>query len=309
VTVERIGIHASVERVFPPEALRTALEDVDAAVAVVDGDRPAGVDALVTLAYRPEFLDAGVEWIHSIQSGVDRFPFEELADGGVVLTSSRGIHRDWVGETVAGYLLSFARGLHRFARGQARGEWTRLARDRPFTVASETLCVVGLGALGRGIADRADALDVRVTGVRRTPDPVSGVETVYPADRLHEAIADARFVALAVPLTPDTEGLIGAGELERMREDAYLVNVARGAVVDDDALVEAVEAGEIAGAALDVFREEPLPPESPLWDLEEVIVTPHSAGLSAEYATAVAGIVRENLAALRGEEPVRNRQV
>jgi len=312
MTVERIGVHTSVERVFPPAELRRTLAGDPVtdgvAVDVVDGERPS-VDALVTLEYHPGFLDAAPEWIHSIQSGTDRFPYDRLAAHGVALTSSRGIHRDWIGETVAGYLLSFARGLHRFARHQARGEWIRLPWNRPFTVAGERLCVVGLGALGRGIAERAAGLDVRVTGVKRTPEPVEHVETVHPADRLHDAIADARFVALAVPLTDDTEGLIGRPELERMREDAYLINVARGGVVEEDALVTALEEGAIAGAALDVFDTEPLPPESPLWDLDEVIVTPHSAGLSVAYADAVAAIVRENLAALRSGDDLRNRVV
>jgi D-2-hydroxyacid dehydrogenase (NADP+) len=148
-----------------------------------------------------------------------------------------------------------------------------------------------------------------VVGVKRTPTPVDGVDRVYPPSALHEAIDGVRFVALAVPLTDDTEALISTPELETMRTDAYLVNVARGAVVDQAALVDALDRGDVAGAGLDVFETEPLPPESSLWDREEVIVTPHAAGINDEYYERVATIVRENLRRIAAGESLTNRVV
>ena len=305
--VETIGVHRSVEAVFPAAELRERLAELPPSVEVVDD--PAGVDALVTFTYEESFLDAGLRWVHSIQSGVDRFPFEAMEASDIALTNSNGIHADVVGETVAGYLLSFARRLHRYRSNQTRGEWDRPAWDEAFTVGGETVCVVGLGTLGRGAAARADALGMDVIGVKRTPTPVDHVREVYPSTELREAISDARFVVLAVPLTPATEGLVGADELAAMGEDAYLVNVARGGVVEQSALVSALEAGKIRGAALDVFETEPLPEESPLWGMEEVIVTPHAAAATGAYVDRIAALVRENVRRIDAGESMANRVV
>ena len=304
-----IGIHESVDAVFPPEALAEALGDVDPEVRIVSTDELSSCDALVTFAHEDAFLEADIEWIHSIQAGVDRFPFEALESAEIALTNSTGIHGDTVGETVAGYMLSFARRLHRYRDHQGDREWSREEWDVPFTLAGESVCVVGLGTLGRGVAVRADALGMGVVGVKRTPTPVDHVEAVHPSGELDAAIAGSRFVVLTVPLTERTERLVGAAELETMRSDAYLINVARGPVVDEAALVEALEAGEIAGAALDVFETEPLPSDSPLWGMEDVVVTPHTAGSTGEYYRRIAALVRENARRHADGEGLANRVV
>ncbi len=304
-----IGIHDSVGAVFPPEALHDALDDVSPDVRIVTTDELAGCEALVTLEYDGAFLESDVEWIHSIQAGVDRFPFEDLEAAGVTLTNSTGIHGDTVGETVAGYMLSFARGLHRYRDRQNDCEWTREPWDRPFSLKDSSVCIVGLGTLGRGVAVRADGLGMAVVGVKRTPTPVDHVETVYPSGELEEAIADARFVVLTVPLTDRTEGLIGAEELAAMRSDAILINVARGAVVDQPALVEALETDSVGGAALDVFETEPLPADSPLWEFDDVIVTPHAAATTGAYYRRIETLLRENLSRLSEGERLANQVV
>jgi D-2-hydroxyacid dehydrogenase (NADP+) len=148
-----------------------------------------------------------------------------------------------------------------------------------------------------------------VVGVKRTPTPVDGVDEVYPATDLRAALADARFVALAVPLTDRTEGLVGAAAFDAMRDDAYLVNVARGGVVDQSALVAALREDRLAGAALDVFETEPLPEDSPLWAMDDVIVTPHASAATRDYYRRVAAIVRENLRRLDAGEDLANRVV
>ncbi|WP_266074867.1 D-2-hydroxyacid dehydrogenase [Haladaptatus caseinilyticus] len=309
--ISHLGIHESVEAVFPPERLHEALSSIDPNVAVV-GDDPteiAGCDAVVTFAHCDAFLDSGLEWIHSIQAGYDRFPLSEFEDAGITLTNSTGIHGTSVGESTLGMMLSISRRLHAFSRQQIDHEWDRPAWDEPFTLQHEPLCVVGLGTLGRGIAKRADGVGMHVTGVRRSPEPVPHVREVYSNDDLHEAISEARFVALATPLTDATEKLMGEAEFAIMREDAYFVNVARGKCADEDALIAALEEGEIAGAALDVFEAEPLPENSPLWEMDGVIVTPHAAAAERDYYEHIAELVRENVQHIDADEEITNRVV
>lgn len=316
-----VGIHRSVEELFPRTVLGEALgpsdgddaprsEDAGTVVRMVDSASDlAECDALVTFAYDESFLTSGLSWIHSVQAGVDRFPFEELEERGIRLTNSTGIHGDSVGETVVGYMLQFARQLHRHRDREHRREWRYPEWDETFTVDGASLCVVGLGTLGRGIASRADALGVDVVGVRRTPTPVDHVETVYTPGEILDAVADARFVAVATPLTEETRGLVGAEVLSAMREDAYLLNVSRGGVVDEDALLDALRNERLAGAALDVFETEPLPDGSPFWEMPNVIVTPHASGSNREYGRRVGAIVRENVRRLAADEPLANQVV
>lgn len=308
--LDRIGVHQSIRSVFPPETFVEELADLDVELVVV-GDRSEDIracDAVVTLEHRDAFLDS-VAWVQSIQAGVDRFPLDAFERAGVVLTNSTGIHGASVGEMVVGYMVALARNLHGYVGQQRRREWKRPDWDRPFVLSGKRVCVVGLGTLGRGIATRANALGMTVSGVKRTVEPVEDVETVYPSDELRSAIADARFVALAVPLTDETRHLVGAAELEAMREDAYLINVARGRVLDENALVDALRAGTIAGAALDVFETEPLPEDSPLWDLDSVLLTPHVAAAVRSYYEDVADIVRENVERSRAGTELTNRVV
>lgn len=308
--VVQIGIHTSVGALFPPSVLRDALSDVEPTVRVVEtGDELERCDALVTFAYDESFLDADLTWIHSVQSGVDRFPIEQLDRQKVTLTSSAGIHGDSVGETIAGYMLQFSRRLHVHRDNEHRQEWQYPAWDAAFTLSGESLCVIGLGTLGQGIAARADALGLNVVGVKRTPVSVEHVSHIYIPDELMEAVGDARFVAVAVPLSDRTKGLIGEAELAAMRDDAYLLNVSRGGIVDEEALLAALRADELAGAALDVFETEPLPEESPFWTLPNVIVTPHAAAANREYYQRVAVLVRENVRRLEANEPLANRVV
>jgi D-2-hydroxyacid dehydrogenase (NADP+) len=302
----RLGIHDSVEAVFPPGVLLGELDDADADVSVVDTAGADDVDALVTFAHEDAFLDAGLQWVHSVQAGVDKFPLDEYAERDIRVTNSTGLHGASVGETVAGYMLSFARRLHEYRSNQERNEWAWADREDAFTVDGSSVCVVGLGTLGQGIAARADALGMDVTGVKRTPTPVDHVDTVYPTGDLHEAISESKFVALAVPLTDDTEGLIGADELAAMRDDAVLLNVARGPVVDQDALVGALRNDDLAGAALDVFETEPLPEDSPLWDFDDVVVTPHAAAATRDYPDHIAAVVRENVRRLDADDRLGN---
>ncbi|SDR39873.1 D-2-hydroxyacid dehydrogenase [Natronobacterium texcoconense] len=305
--LERIGVHESVGNVFPPAELESYLSDLPATVETVDDDGARDCDAVVTFAYREAFLDC--DWIHSIQAGVDRFPFDDLEAEDVVLTNSTGIHDRTVGETVAGYLLAFSRRLHAHVAAQKEGEWEKPAWDEAFTLPGKTACILGTGTLGSGVADVVGSLGVRTVGVRRSADPVPGFDEIYATDDLLEAVADADFVIVTLPLTDETHQLVDSEVFETMREDAYFVNVGRGPIVDEHALIDALESGAIEGAALDVFEEEPLPEESPLWEMDEVIVTPHCAAFTRDYFRDVGDLVEENVGRLEDEEEFYNRVV
>jgi D-2-hydroxyacid dehydrogenase (NADP+) len=302
----RLCIHEAVENKFPKDAFVRAFDDLSIPAELVGDDETYdATDAVAAFTPRPEFLDAA--WVHVIRAGYNQFDTDAYEAAGVPLTNSEGIHGATVGELAVGYMLSLARLLHHYRDHQDDHDWHTPAYERPFTVENERLCVVGLGTLGEGIARRADALGMDVVGVRRSDESVPGVSTVYDPGNLHEAITDARFVAIAVPHTPETDGLMSTPEFETMRDDGYLVNVARGPIVDEDALVTALESGTIAGAALDVFETEPLPEESALWDFEEVIISPHRGSATNRYHLDIADIVKENVSRFRSGEELKNR--
>lgn len=303
--LQTLGIDTSVSTVFPPTKLAERLQESPIETVVLDAsqDDVAAIDGIVTFAHHESFLET--KWVHSIQAGVDRFPFDQFRAEEVRLSNSTGIHGDAIGETVAGYLLTFARRLHEHVRNQEHKQWSQPKWDEAWTIAGEKACVVGLGGLGRGVVDRLSGLGLDVVGVRRTPTPEPRVDTVYTPDRLDEAVADARFVVLTVPLTDQTRGMVDGSLLRSMPDDAYVVNVSRGDVVDQDALVEALQNGAIAGAALDVFETEPLPDASPLWEMDDVIVSPHSGAFTREYVDHVASLIRESISRIRaGDQPV-----
>lgn len=302
----RLCVHESVEAKIPKEAFVKAFDDLSISAELVDDSETYDeTDAVASFAPRSEFLDAA--WVHVIRAGYDEYDTDAYGTANVPLTNSTGIHSTTVGEIAVGYMLSLARLLHLYRDHQNVHDWYMPTYERPFTVEDERLCVVGLGTLGEGISRRADALGMDVVGVRRSDEPVPSVSTIYNPEDLHEAIRDARFVALAVPHTPVTEGLMSTDEFETMRDNAYLINVARGPIVDEDALVTALESGTIAGAALDVFETEPLPEESLLWDRDEVIISPHKGSATNRYHLDIAALVKENVHRFQSGEDLTNR--
>ena len=306
--LQRVVVHDSVGIVFEPERLVEALSDLPIPVETLESGTELDTgDAVITFGPDPAFLDAS--WVHGIRAGYDEFSIDRYADAGVVLTNSTGIHGTTVGETVTGYMLSFARKLHVYRSRQEGREWRREPYSEPFTLDGEQVCVVGLGTLGTGVARRADALGMDVVGVRQSGEPHEHARTVYTPDALETAVSDARFVVLAVPLTDDTEGLVSRETFAAMPASGYLVNVARGAVVDEDALLTALDEETIAGAALDVFVQEPLPETSPLWGYENVILTPHVSAQTDRYHEDIAALVRTNVRRVRGGEDLKNRVV
>lgn len=254
-----------------------------------------------------------LRYIQSISAGTDQFDKAALAAAGIRLASAQGVNMRAVAEHAMSLILGLARQLHVARDNQVRQHWRPMISDRALRedeLGGKTLVIVGLGHIGLRLAKLASAFDMRVTGVRRSAEPQPHVEAVVHPDKLAEAVAGADFVALTCPLTPETEGLIDARILAAMKPSAFLINVARGRVVDEAALIEALGKGTIAGAGLDCVHEEPLPASSPLWGLPQVIVTPHSAGETRAYEGNVIDIFLDNLDRLaRGETTLRNQIV
>jgi D-2-hydroxyacid dehydrogenase (NADP+) len=241
---------------------------------------------------------AGADWLMRYPDAIDR---------DFVLTNTSGVHAIPISEQIIGMLLMFARGLHRAMRAQAQQQWWRAQPADLFELAGKTMLLVGVGAIGARTAALASALGMTVEGIRRDPArTVAGVSAMYGPDQLRERLAHADVVVLTVPLSRATRSLIGAAELRAMKPTAYLVNIGRGGTVDEPALVQALSERWIAGAALDVFAEEPLPASSPLWAMENVIITGHYAGSTPNYNQRAMAIFLDNLRRYRTGEPLRN---
>jgi phosphoglycerate dehydrogenase-like enzyme len=229
----------------------------------------------------------------------------------VVLTNSRGISAATIAEHVLAVTLAMFRKLPFAFRSQAAREWAQdaiLAPPAIHTIGGSSVLIVGLGSIGLATAQRMAALGARVTGIRRDrsrPLP-EGVDAVLRPDALLDALPHADIVVLAAPQTPQTRGLIGAEALAAMRRGAVLVNVSRGKLVDEGALAAALAAGSIGGAALDVFETEPLPADSPLWSMPNVLVTPHMAGFRSDHWDAVTTLFAENLRRFDAARPLLN---
>jgi D-2-hydroxyacid dehydrogenase (NADP+) len=252
--------------------------------------------------------------IQSIGAGTDQFPRDELAKRGIRLASARGVNAQAVAEHAIALILALSRRLPEARDNQAKRVWRGMIGDlaeREDELGGKTLLVVGLGDIGGRLARIAKAFDMHVIGLRRDPGAGRGAaDAVHRMAELELLLPEVDFVALTCPLTKETENLVDAESLGRMKSSAYLVNIARGRVVDEAALVEALAARRIAGAGLDVTAEEPLAPNSPLWGMPHVLITPHTAGETRRYEDNVIEILRDNLERLwRGEQHLRNQVV
>lgn len=241
-----------------------------------------------------------LRWVHSGAAGVASALYPEMRDSGVVLTNSAGVYAEPMAETVIAMILHFARGLHMAVRAQAERRWAEdrfEGADSPVReVAGGTVGIVGFGGIGRAVASRALALGARVVALKRSPaDAPPGVSLRTGEDALPGLLAESDYLVLSVPGTAATRGMIGAAQLDMMKPGAVLVNVGRGGVVDEGALAERLRDGRLGGAALDVFEHEPLSPDSPLWDLPNVLLTPHVSGVSRGYWRREMDLIVENI--------------
>jgi phosphoglycerate dehydrogenase-like enzyme len=250
-----------------------------------------------------------LKWVQSISTGVDSMlAIPELARGDVLLTGARGTHSACLAESVFGMIFAFTRGILDSAACQHRRQWAqRELRSGLRELSGSTMGLVGYGAMATAIAARARAFDMRVTGVDLAPvDGAEGV-TVRGMEGLDDLLAQSDYVVVTVPGHAGSHGMLGARALGLMKPEAMLIGISRGGVIDERALAEALRTGRLRAAALDVFDTEPLPPDSDLWDVENLLITPHIAGGTQFEARNVAAIFRENLERfLSSSLPLRN---
>ncbi|HZK91091.1 MAG TPA: D-2-hydroxyacid dehydrogenase [Stellaceae bacterium] len=254
-----------------------------------------------------------LRYIQSIGAGTDQFARDELARRGIRLASARGVNYRAVSEHAMALILALARRLPEARDNQAKQVWRGMIGDlagREDELGGKTLLIVGLGQIGGRLGELAKAFEMRVIGLRRNPAAGGSADEVRAMGDLRAVLPEADFVALTCPLTPETEHLIDGAALRLMKPSAYLVNAARGRVVDEVALIEVLGGRRIAGAALDVTAEEPLAAGSPLWGMDQVLITPHTAGETRRYEDNVIAILRENLDRLwAGQAELRNQVV
>lgn len=259
-----------------------------------------------------EFLRAAdkLVWVQAPSAGVDRYlgRKELIEQDRIVLTNMQGVHGRAIADHVFALLLSLTRDLRPYLDPARRGEWNRSGGGaEPIALHGRTLLVVGLGGIGSEVAQRAKGFGMRVTATRRSEiPPPAFVDHQGTPEQLPSLLAEADVVVLCVPLTEETTGMIDAAALATMKRGAYLINIARGKVVDTDALVAALRDGHLAGAGLDVTDPEPLPPEHPLWDLPNLIITPHVAGRAALTDRQWARLYHENLRRFAAGQPLLN---
>jgi len=234
-----------------------------------------------------------LKWVQILSAGIDKLPFEIIGDEKIIITNARGIHYIPMSEYTIAVLLQIARKSNDIYLNQLNKKWDRTIRLSEINGA--TLGIVGLGSIGQGIAQAAKAFDMKVIGLNRDGREVEHVDKVYKQSQLKDLLAESDYVVVIVPLTDGTYHLIGEEELKAMKKTAYIINIARGDVIDEKALIDVLKNKEIAGAVLDVFTQEPLPSESPLWTLENCIITPHMSGRSPKYMQRVLEIFKFNM--------------
>jgi len=289
-----------------PSSVLTRARDISSRISIVTAQelraRPAWLneaDVLFTQRMDPEQLAAAprLKWVQTFGAGVDWLLTPNLhRREDLLVTNTRGIHAQPIAEHVLGLVLMFARQLHRAVRQQSARRWHSEALQVGLSsLSGATLGIVGLGAIGRRVATVAGAFGMRVTALKRTPASAPGVERVFGPGQLLPFLKEAEYVVNTLPLTPQTDGYFGAAEFAAMRSDAVFINVGRGRTVQTDALLQALQTGSIAAAALDVTEPEPLPEAHPLWAMDNVILTPHYAGAHPGYVQRASAIFLENL--------------
>jgi phosphoglycerate dehydrogenase-like enzyme len=280
--------------VLPREGDLTGAETVDIAFGTNNGARVG------------EFLAkaAKLRWYHALGAGVENLVvLPQFRERDIVLTNNSGAMDIPIGEHVIAMVLASAKRLHLYRDQQHASQWRSHQQQE---LRGATLVVFGLGSIGAEVARLAAALGMRVIGVRRSSTPVPGVERIVSPDHLDDAVAEADYLAVCAPLTQRTRGAVSREVIARMKPTAWIVNIARGAIIDEAALAEALQARLIAGAALDALTVEPLPRDSPLWSLENVIITPHSSNSSPNVRQRTLALIHENVRRYRTGETLLN---
>lgn len=272
----------------------------------------ADAEIMFGISLRPaQFLAAKkLRWIHSQAAAVHQLMFPELVKSDVMVTNAREVHGPVVAEQVMAMILALAKQIPAALRFQQQHVWgqDQISRDHSprRDIAGATLGLVGLGSIGRNVARHASAMGMRVIAVREHPEKEkpTAVDEIFPTAKLNALLTQSDYVVLSAPVTPETTGMIGREQLAAMKVTACIINVGRGPLINEAALIEALRQRRIGGAALDVFDEEPLPGDSPFWDLENVLVTPHTAGISEKMWERHYALFSENLRRYLSGQPL-----
>jgi phosphoglycerate dehydrogenase-like enzyme len=263
-------------------------------------------EILITLFSWPDAgmirLASKLRWIQALTAGVDFFPLNQIREQGIILTSGRGIHRIYIAEYAIAAMINLARNFHLVFRNQLKGKWDRsITQDE---INGKTVGILGLGAIGREIAHKASVLGMNVIGVKNSPRPLEWVGHVYGPDEMAEVFEQSDFVINLLPETTTTRGLIDKKFFALMKKSACFINLGRGSTVNQADLIDALRTKKLRAMVSDVYEKEPLPADSPLWQMKNVILTPHVAGVSPRYLERALKILRHNLKAYishRGE--------
>lgn len=261
----------------------------------------------------PDLLDRApnLRWIQLSSAGIDRLVESPLARSDVTLTTASGIHAATISEYVIGAMIALAKGFPAAMRAKAEARWSPFWPD---VLEGKTIGIVGAGNIGSRVGRVARAMGMRAIGSRRSAERrmtgreavATDLDEVVPSMDLDYILSESDYVVIATPLTAETSGMIGAAQIDAMKPTASIINIARGAVIDEPALIAALKDGRIAGAVLDVFSQEPLPPESELWNLDNVIMTPHISGGMPDYMDRVVALFADNLRRYLTGEPLLN---
>ena len=303
-----------------PMTVANAADDTEALREIVDAEAFYG-------KITPELLAAALrlQWVQSLTASLEHYMFPELVEHPCRLTNMRGLYSDVIASQVFGYMVCFARNLHHYIRRQGEARWEAVGGEAARTgiatgpvvqsavdrahmhLSDATLGVVGLGEIGLEVARYGVAFRMRVLAVDPVQKPPpEGIEALWPLERLPDLLAESDFVVVAAPHTPETEKMFRRAQFQQMKQTGYFINIGRGVTVDLADLTVALEAGEIAGTALDVFEVEPLPSSHPLWKMENVIITPHIAGACPRIAERHLDVLLENVRRFSQGEELKN---
>lgn len=247
-----------------------------------------------------------LKWVQALSTGVDTLPVNEIQKRGIILTSTTGMHAGHMSELALMAMLMLARNMHQIFKNQALKVWDRkVPQDE---IAGKTAGILGLGSIGKEVAQKASLLGMQVIGVKKQSEAVAGVDRVYSLQDMDEVFAQSDYVINLLPLTEETRQCVGIRQFESMPAGGCFINLGRGGSVDEKALIQALERGNLRAAFSDVFTQEPLPADSPFWDLDNLIIMPHIGGENASYMHKAMPIIRDNLQAyLNGRvEEMRN---
>lgn len=225
--------------------------------------------------------DSKLRWLQSWSAGINSMPLEKMQEKGILLTSANGVHAFPISETIFALMLGLTRKINTYVKNQQSKTWHHAGIK--LEIHNKTIAILGVGAIGKETAKIAKAFGMKVLGIRASGKPEEYVDKMYTTEQLNDILPQADYVVVTLPLTKETHHLIGPEQFQRMKPTAIFINIGRGEIAIEEELIHALQQGLIAGAGLDVFTTEPLPPESPLWEMENVIITPHTSGSTEHY--------------------------